>query len=130
VENIITVDHSKENPYLMICRKTIKDVDLDLQAKGLLVFLLDKPKDWRVRPDDLAKELKIGEATIYRILNRLIKAGYVHRELIKRTRDGKFQTGAIYTIFEDKDNKREWLDKSEFERASKSDGPSFKDLPF
>lgn len=129
MENIIKVDHSRENPYLMVCRKTVRDAGLDLQAKGLLVFLLDKPVDWKVRPDALAKELEVGQATIYRVLNRLIAAGYVHRELVRRKRDGRFQTGAIYVVFEDKDYRREWLDRSEFERAS-GQGPDFSGIPF
>ncbi|MBA7562532.1 hypothetical protein ES708_04184 [subsurface metagenome] len=128
-ENIITVDHSKENPFLMLCRKTIRDIDLDLQAKGLLIFLLDKPYNWRVRPDALAKELGLGKTTICKIMNRLIGAGYIHREVIKRRKDGKFKTGSIYTVFEDKEYRREWIDRSEFERASMR-GPDFKDVPF
>lgn len=116
--SIIRVKHNRENPYLQVCRKTIRDINLDLQAKGFLVFLLDKPSDWKIRPLALAEELEIGETTVYRILNRLIAAGYVYRELIKRNKDGKFQTGAIYVVFEDKDSRQEWEDKSEFEKAS------------
>jgi len=116
-ENIIRVDHSRENPYLQVCRKTIRDPDLDLQALGLLTFLLDKPDDWRVRPEAIAKERKVARATIYRILMRLIRAGYVHREIIKRTKDGRFQTGSIMTIFEDKTYRREWEDSQKFRRV-------------
>lgn len=135
-ENIIRVDHSRENPYLQVCRKTIRDPALDLQAKGLLVFLLDKPNDWRVRPEAIAKELKVGRDTIYRILNRLIAAGYIYREYVRRRVDGKFQTGSFIIVFEDKDQKREWADQQQFKRVPKSTrgrdtgAIAFKDIPF
>jgi len=120
--NIIRVDHSKENPYLQVCRKTIRDKKLDLQAKGLLVFLLDKPDDWRVRPDALAKELGLCEKTIYTIINRLIKADYVHREVQRRKVDGKYQSGSIIVVFEDKEYHREWADQQRFTKDVRIDG--------
>lgn len=94
-----------------------------------MIFLLDKPDDWRIRPDALAKELKVGRDTVYRLLKRLIDAGYIHRDLIKRNHEGKFQTGAVYIIFEESDERQEYTDKSEFERAA---GEKFDDddIPF
>ena len=124
--NIIRVDHTRENPYLQVCRKTIRDKELDLQAKGLLLYVLAKPDDWRIRATALAGELQISRETVIRIVNRLIKYGYVHREIIKRRApDGKYQTGAIYTIFEDKEYRREWLDRRRFKPVSDDD-----DVPF
>ena len=128
-ENIIRVDHSKENPYLQVSKKTIRDVDLDLQSKGLLIFLLAKPDNWRIRPDALAKELGIGKTTVCYILNRLIKAGYVHRTLVKRNDKGRFQIGALYIVFEQKDERREWADKCEFDRAKDREFNEY-DVPF
>ena len=131
-ENIIRVDHSKENPYLQLSRKTIRDVSIDLQAKGLLIYLLDKPNNWRIRPLALAKELNIGKDIVYRILNRLIAAGYIHRNVIKRNHEGRFQSGAIYIVFEQKDERREWADRCEFDKAAGEESNDFDDydVPF
>ena len=120
---IRAADHSEKD--LQICRKTIRDPKLDLQGKGLLIFLLDKPNDWRIRPDALAKELGMGVATIYRIINRLIKVGYVHREILKREKDGTFSTGCIYIVFEDREYRREWADQQQFKGKRK-----YADIPF
>jgi Fe2+ or Zn2+ uptake regulation protein len=114
MQSIIRVDHSKENPFLLVCRKTVRDMKLDLQAKGLLVFLLDKPDNWRIRPEAMAKELNVGVATVYRILDRLITSGYVHREVIRRNKNGTYQCGALYTVFEDKNERQEWADRQKF----------------
>jgi predicted transcriptional regulator len=80
----------------------------------LLVFLLDKPDNWRIRPEAMAKELNVGVATVYRILDRLITSGYVHREVIRRNKNGTYQCGALYTVFEDKNERQEWADRQKF----------------
>ena len=112
---IIRVEHTKDKPYVLVSRQMIKDLSMDMQSKGFLVFLLSKPDNWKVRPKQLATEIKESAATVYRILNKLIKAGYVHRELIRaQLSNGQFKTASIYCVFEEKDERQEWIDLGRF----------------
>jgi DNA-binding MarR family transcriptional regulator len=100
--SIIRVVH-KERPFLMIDKETIRDLASDLQALGLLVVLLAKPDDWRVRPEQLAKELSTTRSTIYRVLRRLITTGYIVREdFTRRIANGTFERRSCYSVYEDK----------------------------
>jgi predicted transcriptional regulator len=102
VPNIIRVVH-KGRPFLMIDKETIYDLASDLQALGLLVVILAKPDDWRVRPEQLAHELKTSKRSVYRVLSRLIALGYVMREDNRRRREnGTIERRCSYTIFEDR----------------------------
>lgn len=99
--NIITVRHDPQRPYVMIARAAIHGLGADLQALGLLVVLIGKPPDWRVRPDALARELGASRPTLYRVLARLIEAGYVKRfDVTRRLPDGRFERRTHYTVFE------------------------------
>ncbi|MBN1461694.1 MAG: hypothetical protein JXA57_19350 [Armatimonadetes bacterium] len=108
---IVRAEH--ERNYTMIANSTINDSTIDLQAKGLLVILLAKPDNWRVRPKALAREVKESRATVYRILTRLIAAGYVYREILRRRESGtgRYQTATVYIVFESRDRRREWIDR-------------------
>jgi DNA-binding MarR family transcriptional regulator len=91
---VIRVQHDHEKPFVQVSRELLQDTTIDLQAKGLLVFMLDKPDDWSVRPHELAKELRISAPTIYRIIAKLIEAHYVQRTDIQRRKpDGTFEQG-------------------------------------
>ena len=87
----------------MIDKETIRDLASDLPALGLLVVILSKPDDWRVRPEQMAKELKASRSKTYRLLDRLIDAGYVERiDSTRRLPNGTFERRTCYTVYEDK----------------------------
>jgi DNA-binding MarR family transcriptional regulator len=117
VRTIIRVEHNKSNPYVQISRNTLLDCRLDLQAKGFLAFVLGKPDDWRIRPEALAKELRVSRASIYRIIERMIKAGYIHREIMRSKLDGRFVAGSIYIVLEDREHRQEWTDQQYLSEA-------------
>lgn len=124
--NIIRVEHSRERPYLTISTATIRELRNDLQALGLLVDLLARPDDWRVRTDALAKETGMGRATISRVLSRLIDRGYVKRaDIRRRAPDGSgrlYERRTVYTVFEDKALAASWTEESERRRAREEEG--------
>ncbi len=107
-ETIIHCERIAREDFTM-AYESIRGGELDLQALGLLVHILDKPNDWTVHLKAIAKELKISKRTIERIFNRLVDAGYAHREIIRRNVGGKFQTGALIAIFEKKRLGSEWM---------------------
>jgi hypothetical protein len=113
MQSIIRVEHSKERPYLTVSTETVRDHEVSFEARGFLMFLLAKSDDWRVRPEQLATECGLHRSTIYRMLDVLIKAGYIQRETIVRHRaDGTFDSGSLYTVYEDK--RRGNLDRTPF----------------
>ena len=99
---IIRVVHN-ERPFLMIDKETIRDLACDLQALGLLVVILAKHDDWRVRPEQLATEIGVTARSVYRVLARLIQAGYVSRiDETRRVGGGRFERRTCYIIYEDR----------------------------
>ena len=106
MRSIIRVQHDKDRPYLQVSKETLRDNEVSFEARGFLCFLLAKPDDWRIRPEQLAEECGLHRTTIFRLLNRLIEADYVKRDEIRRRRaDGKFECGSLYTVFEDRKQK-------------------------
>jgi hypothetical protein len=75
--------------YYILNNVTVADKELSWAARGLLVFLLTKPDNWRVSPAHLVAETKsaIGKQSgrdhVYALLNELIAAGYIAREQIR-----------------------------------------------
>lgn len=66
------------------------DMSISWAAKGVLVYLLSKPDDWAVRPEQLIRAGQSGKHAIYRILGELDAAGYA-RKARARTGSGQFQ---------------------------------------
>jgi predicted transcriptional regulator len=67
------------------------------------MFLLAKPDNWQVRPEQVAEECGSSRSTVYRLLAKLIEAGYIRRDDIRRRKsDGTFDSAALYTVFEDR----------------------------
>lgn len=77
-------------------------------ARGLLIFLLTKPDNWRISPAHLVAETKSaigkksGRDNVYSLLNELICAGYISRKEI-RDESGKIDE-LDYIISETKIN--------------------------
>ena len=77
--SIIRIERMSQ-PYTMIANCTLQDKLLSLEAKGLLVYLLSKPDDWRVMSTVLMHEFRIGKTRFYRIMDQLEELGYMTRE--------------------------------------------------
>jgi len=102
-KKIIRVIKDKDNPYVIINKNPLDDVNLSWQAKGLLCYLLSKPDDWEIFLSDLKNRSTNGRDSTASILNELIKAGYISRT--KKENKGKFR-GYDYTVFEKKELNR------------------------
>ena len=86
--------NKKEN-YTTIQNELINDKSISLKAKGILLYMLSKPYDWKYNPKEIAANSKDGLDSVYSGLKELIEAGYVSR---KRYADGRVD----YYVFEDK----------------------------
>lgn len=102
---IIRSTRPESNFYLL--DKTIsEDKKLSWAARGLLIFLLGKPDNWRVSVEYLSQQTnesskKTGKQGIYSLLDELIEVGYVVRS-DKQAHDEKtgFLLGYDYTVYD------------------------------
>lgn len=96
-KNIVRVVHDKDNPYVILNRKTVCDYSLAPDTAGILCRLLCNVDHWEISIPHLMKINRIGRDRLYRILRELIKNGYAYfyQERIK----GKYSTG-VWIIFE------------------------------
>ena len=76
-----------------------QDKDLSLEARGLLLYLLSKPRGWKVRVDDIMKNCRVGRDKAYGLLNELIRVGYVIRTKIRNF--GRYAK-TVYHLFAEK----------------------------
>lgn len=72
-----------DNPYKSMRRDIFENGELTLQARGLLGYILVKPDDWEISPQDCANNGKCGINRIYRLLQELREQRYV--ALVKET---------------------------------------------
>ena len=90
----------KENNFVQIDKRILNDRELSWQAKGLHTYLMSLPDNWVVNVSDLKNRSTNGRDSTGAIINELIAAGYITRQLLQ-SESGKFE-GYDYTIFEEK----------------------------
>ena len=78
---------------------TINDSRISFGARGLLAYLLSKPKDWEVQTADLVNASPAGISAVTTMVNELIEHGY----LVKvRTRNSAgVYTGQITEVYDE-----------------------------
>lgn len=96
-KNIVRVQKNKENPYVMINKSCLNDVNLSWAAKGLHSYLLSLPDNWEIYVDELIKHTSAGRDHTYRVVNELLEHGYM--EKVQYRCEGKI-LGLNYTVFE------------------------------
>lgn len=72
-------EHDRENPYVMISREMAQDKSISPKAKGVLLYLLSLPKNWRIYHSQLQDGLGVGEDYINSAMDELIANGYADR---------------------------------------------------
>jgi len=85
------------NPYACIDKVPINDKRLTWKARGVLLYLLSKPDDWRVIIADLINQSPQGESAVRSAIRELREAGYIQREVVREK--GKI-VGGMYTVYE------------------------------
>jgi hypothetical protein len=71
--------HNKLNPYVQISREMAQDKSISPKAKGVLLYLLSLPDDWKVYHSQLQRGLGIGEDYLNSAMDELLNAGYAER---------------------------------------------------
>lgn len=69
----------KNNPYVMLHKGFLEDINLSLKAKGLLAYCMSKPDGWQFNVNQLTATLKEGRKSIYSCFKELSREGYCVR---------------------------------------------------
>lgn len=72
-------EHDGEYPFVMIPREMAQDPSISPKAKGVLLYLLSLPKDWKIYHSQLQRALGIGEEYLKSAMEELINTGYADR---------------------------------------------------
>lgn len=84
--------------YTVFSNKLIAEPSLSFRAKGVLLYLISKPEDWKTRIKDIQKHGKEGRDAIRNAIAELTNAGYIVRRQV-RGDSGSF-AGTEYLVFE------------------------------
>ena len=88
----------KTREYTVIDNKIINNPNLSTRAKGMFLYMMSKPDDWKFNYKSFTHELNEGEDYIRAMLKELKQAGYLSLE---RSYDEKGRYEWIYTLFEE-----------------------------
>ena len=96
----MTVVHVKkrENPFVQIDKSIFENEKISWKAKGILGYLLSKPKDWKTYVADLEKRSTDGRDSTRKGIQELIEHGYILRTEVREK--GRFK-GYDYTVLEE-----------------------------
>lgn len=80
--------------FTCVDQRAIRDNHLSLRARGLLVWLLDKPDGWQIDRDAIARQVPEGQHVIRGALAELTTHGYLVRRR-ERLEGGRFATVTV-----------------------------------
>ena len=93
------VRRERKDNFAIIPNIVANDERLTFAERGMLVFLLAKPHDWRVNVEHLQNVGGVGRDKVYAMLRRLIETGYIKR-VTKRGKGARFASHE-YIIYDD-----------------------------
>lgn len=82
----ILIYRTEGDNFTIVPNDTIGDKRLSWRAKGILTYLVGKPKDWEVQITDIRKHGKEGERAIRASLMELRRVGYASLRAIRKDR--------------------------------------------
>ena len=86
-----------DSGYAQISNALLND-KLSIEAIGLVCYLLSRPHDWRVVPNQLRTRFGLGRDKLQRIMRELVVAGYA-RKRQRRDKLTKRWDGSEYDIY-------------------------------
>jgi len=94
---------ARKSTYYMLPSSVVEDRRLSWAGRGMLIYLLSKPDNWRVQIKDLINQTekaiggRSGRDKVYKVLNELRAAGYLYQEFVRE--GGNFR-GVEYEVSE------------------------------
>lgn len=90
--------YKESGNFVTVHKHFIYDSNLSAKAKGILLYLLSRPDDWKIYTSEIEKNMSDGQKSINSGVNELIKNKYIHRTQ-KRNEAGVFK-GYEYLVYE------------------------------
>jgi hypothetical protein len=87
---ICRVKKDSQNPYVILNKGFLENVEISLKLKGFLAYCLSKPDNWKFFVRQLVSVLKEGKDALYGIIQEGIDHGYITKE--KQRLKGKFES--------------------------------------
>lgn len=84
----------RKETFTVVNNTVINDNRLSFRAKGVLVYILSKPDNWRVSERNLANDGPDGRSAVANALTELEQAGYLQRTRT-RNEDGTFAWDSV-----------------------------------
>jgi hypothetical protein len=88
----IRVEHRKQ--FAIIDSRTVNDPALSMRARGVLVWLLEKPDGWRVSAHAITRHCPEGRDAIRAALQELMDSGYLTRQKVQ-AENGQWTTESV-----------------------------------
>lgn len=83
---------AKRKRYVSVDREAVNDSRLSFRARGILVWLLDKPDDWKTSSDRIADQGKEGREAVRTALAELEEFGYLVLRKWRSETTGRWQS--------------------------------------
>jgi len=90
----------KSRGFTTIPNALINDSEISFKAKGILIYLLSKPDDWKVYESDIVNHSTDGRDKVRSGIKELLDAGYISRAQT-RNESGQFE-GIDYEVREER----------------------------
>lgn len=87
----------KQRAFTQIDNEITNNENLSWQAKGMMLYLLSKPDDWKFYESDIVKRAKNGPDSVKSIIKELLAEGYLIRGERLRDERGHLK-GYNYTV--------------------------------
>lgn len=97
-KGIIRVQKNKENPYVMINKGFLENVELSWKAKGLLTYLLSRPDNWQIYVSHLIKQSTDGNTAVRSALKELKTFGYLQKYPVRIGNKIVYWESLVYEI--------------------------------
>jgi hypothetical protein len=88
----------RKTKFTTVDNTAVLDERVSYKAKGILLYLMSRPDDWKIYEDEIAKHSSDGIKSVRSGIKELIKYGYIVRKSI-RNEHGRFQ-GYEYLVFD------------------------------
>ena len=86
--------------FTILSNAVVNDKRLSFRARGVLIYLLSKPADWRTRSESIATQSdKDGRDAVRSAMRELAELGYLVRERLQDPQTGRWSTTS--TVYEE-----------------------------
>lgn len=108
----VSFRNARRHSFTQVSNSLLNDSEITVQAKGLLIIFLSNTEDWKIQMKEIITRSKNGRDAHYKILNELIKHGYVAR-VEYRDKKTKRYVKQEYIFSDNKDEVKEVLKEIE-----------------